>query len=299
MINFTVIIPHKNIPQLLERLVSSIPERDDLEIIVVDDGSSTATVDFAHFPCSDRTDLKLIRNEESRGAGHARNCALKKAKEHNADVVGCDFTDEYADRQTVRHQPYVDDMQENMRRLLDGRLFPSLWSTLVRRELISRNDITFADGLNMGEDLLFLVKVYAHAQRLASTTQAFYHYRHSPTSLCATKSHTGVDTDILIAGQIESYLQHQGLLHLYQAEVAYRKFFSKLPLVAGFHDKATYKEWLAIYPETHRHICKYRRLDLKQRVELCLAARGCWLLPRAMSGFLKWQHSLRERKTKK
>jgi hypothetical protein len=186
-------------------------------------------------------------------------------------------------------------MQENMRRLLDGRLFPSLWSTLVRRELISRNDITFADGLNMGEDLLFLVKVYAHAQRLASTTQALYHYRHSPTSLCATKSLTGIRTDIAIAGMIEQYLQRQGVLQQYQMETAFRKFLAKLPLVAGFQNHALYKEWKATYPETHRLICSFGRLDPKLRTELWLAAHGCWLLSKAMSRFLSWQHGVRKR----
>ena len=39
IMNFTIIIPHKNIPHLLERLIKSIPVRDDLEIIVVDDHS--------------------------------------------------------------------------------------------------------------------------------------------------------------------------------------------------------------------------------------------------------------------
>ncbi len=44
MINFTVIIPHKNLPLLLDRLINSIPIRDDLEIIVVDDGSDEDVV---------------------------------------------------------------------------------------------------------------------------------------------------------------------------------------------------------------------------------------------------------------
>ena len=38
-INYSFIIPHKNCPDLLQRCVDSIPERDDVQVIVVDDNS--------------------------------------------------------------------------------------------------------------------------------------------------------------------------------------------------------------------------------------------------------------------
>jgi len=37
--NYSFIIPHKNCPDLLQRCVDSIPERDDVQVIVVDDNS--------------------------------------------------------------------------------------------------------------------------------------------------------------------------------------------------------------------------------------------------------------------
>ena len=35
--NYSIIIPHHNTPDLLQRLLHSIPQRDDLEVIIVDD----------------------------------------------------------------------------------------------------------------------------------------------------------------------------------------------------------------------------------------------------------------------
>ena len=78
--NFSVIIPHKNIPMMLERLIKTIPLRDDLEIIVVDDHSDVGVVDYEHFPCKGRKNLTLVLNHESHGAGFARNCALSIVK---------------------------------------------------------------------------------------------------------------------------------------------------------------------------------------------------------------------------
>lgn len=38
-INYSIIIPHKNIPHLLQRCLKSIPRRKDVQIIIVDDNS--------------------------------------------------------------------------------------------------------------------------------------------------------------------------------------------------------------------------------------------------------------------
>ena len=37
----TIIIPHYNSPKLLDKLLDSIPEREELEVIVVDDNSES------------------------------------------------------------------------------------------------------------------------------------------------------------------------------------------------------------------------------------------------------------------
>ena len=79
MKNFSIIIPHKNLPHLLQRCLDSIPARDDLEIIVVDDDSSEELVDFKSFPGTDRPDVKVIFDKQSKGAGAARNIGINKA----------------------------------------------------------------------------------------------------------------------------------------------------------------------------------------------------------------------------
>lgn len=82
-ISFSIIIPHHNIPDLLERCIASIPRRDDVEVIVVDDRSSPTVVDFDNFLGGERgrTDVKVIFNkEEGRGAGGARNIGIEAAR---------------------------------------------------------------------------------------------------------------------------------------------------------------------------------------------------------------------------
>ncbi len=75
-INYSFIIPHHNSPELLNRCLDSIPQRDDIEIIVVDDNS-----DIDKRPVINRADVVFIQIEkdESKGAGRARNFGLRVA----------------------------------------------------------------------------------------------------------------------------------------------------------------------------------------------------------------------------
>ena len=68
--NYSIIIPHKNTPDLLKRCINSIPVRKDLEIIIVDDNSSEKFVDFDNFPGLHRENTTVIFNKEGKGAGN-------------------------------------------------------------------------------------------------------------------------------------------------------------------------------------------------------------------------------------
>ena len=77
MINYSFIIPHKNCPALLQRCLESIPQREDIQIIVVDDNSK-----IENKPKSNRADTEIVylNKEQSKGAGKARNVGLGIAK---------------------------------------------------------------------------------------------------------------------------------------------------------------------------------------------------------------------------
>jgi glycosyltransferase involved in cell wall biosynthesis len=77
---FSIIIPHKNTPDLLHRCLNSIPRRDDIQIIVVDDNSDENIVDFDNFPGLREKSVEIYLTKGSKGAGYARNVGLEHAK---------------------------------------------------------------------------------------------------------------------------------------------------------------------------------------------------------------------------
>lgn len=79
-INYSIIIPHKNIPHLLRRCLSSIPIRDDIQVIVVDDNSDANIVDFSTFPTWNGTHYETYYSKTSLFAGGARNLGMQHAR---------------------------------------------------------------------------------------------------------------------------------------------------------------------------------------------------------------------------
>lgn len=96
---FTIIIPHKNIPKLLQRCIDSIPQREDLQIIIVDDNSSPSEVDFIHFPGLNRPNCEVVFTKKGKGAGYAKNIALERAD--SKWVLFADADDYYSDKINV------------------------------------------------------------------------------------------------------------------------------------------------------------------------------------------------------
>lgn len=84
---YSFIIPHKNSLQLLKRCLSSIPIRADIEVIVIDDNST-----LENRPQKERIDetVVLLNENESKGAGHARNIGIQLARGKWILFADCD-----------------------------------------------------------------------------------------------------------------------------------------------------------------------------------------------------------------
>jgi glycosyltransferase involved in cell wall biosynthesis len=177
IVNYSIIIPHRNIPELLERLIKSIPRRDDLEIIVVDDHSDEEAV--KQLRLMERKNLTLVLNDECHGAGHARNSALPLAKgkwvlfadsddffnsgfdeflseyaDSDVDIVYFNAnsvdTDTYEPSNRVDHlHDFISEYQKDSERgnLVMRYLFTEPWCKMVKRNLIEHNDVRFEETI--------------------------------------------------------------------------------------------------------------------------------------------------------
>lgn len=85
---YSIIIPHYNSPELLKRMLKSIPERGDIQVIVVDDCSKSEEVE--KLKLLQHKNLELYFQTENHGAGAARNVGLDQASGKWVLVVDAD-----------------------------------------------------------------------------------------------------------------------------------------------------------------------------------------------------------------
>ena len=78
-IKFSLIIPHHDIPDLLVRCLESVPVRNDLQVIVIDDASSLENIECLKLIEKKYSYAEFIYLPLGKGGGAARNIGLSKA----------------------------------------------------------------------------------------------------------------------------------------------------------------------------------------------------------------------------
>jgi len=306
MYPLSVIVPVYNVEKYIARCVRSLFSQDmkEIQYIFINDFSPDQSISILEMIINKeypvlKEDIRIINLSENKGVSNARNLGISLAsgeyvtfcdsddwidsnmysslctiaKNEDADIVACDFVNEYNDHRVVIRQPYSIDMEDNMKKILLGDIFPSLWSSIVKRQLYIENQIEFPYGLNVGEDLAVNVYLYVNVKKIIHKSYPYYHYRHHSESLCTHRNLSFVESDIQIASNIESFLFKKGLLNLYKKEMAYRKFFSKLPLWTDSQYRNS-QRWILTYQETNKYVWHYKRLNWKMKTEYWLALKG-------------------------
>lgn len=244
MITYSIIIPHKNTPHLLQRCLDSIPVRWDVQVIVVDDDSDPAKVDFSVFPGLSRDYTEVYFTKEGRGAGYARNIGLEKAKgkwimfADSDDFFTPDFsglTDKYRDStcdiicfSTLSvHSDDVDikaDRDYNNKRI-EGYLndpgpdtefqlrycFVEPWAKMIRASLIFENDIRFQETMVLNDNW-FSVNVGHLAAEICAERGAVYTVTYRENSLSSQRqSFRVVKTKMLVFNSIYWFFKKNGI----------------------------------------------------------------------------------------
>lgn len=321
----SVILTIYNREKYIEKCIRSLLEQtlDNVEFVVVDDASTDSSLAILNNVLEEYPDRKpqvnLICLEKNAGRAVARQTGINhvkgeyvihvdsddwvdsdmlellysKAKETDADIVGCNVTHEYRTRQRIFKQSYSGDVEEDIRRLLNGKLFPSLCTSLTRTSIIRENDITFPQGVDTGEDLLFNLNLYLYAHKVIGIDNPSYHYRHTEDSGSFQHTEKSIKSVIEVARRIETLMRETGNYEKYERDILFRKFSMKCALVTDFKNKDYNKEWLNLFPETHSYIWKYKQFSWKRRVELWLAAHNMFTLARCFQKMLKIQHKVR------
>ena len=249
MYNFTIIIPHYNIPSLLERCLMSIPKRSDVQVIVVDDCSDNKSVSALKILETKFDSVMFIYRKENNGGGKCRNEGLKYAKgkwllfadsddffsqnfsflldkhtDDDSDIVyfrvgcveSCDITkiSEKRDYNKNRIDYYQKKNDENVLRFLHSEP----WGKLIKRDLVERYSISFSETI-VCNDYYFSALTGFHAAKITADNTILYYLTVREGSVsCKTETCEKIITRINVATSVESYL----LKHNYRLEDRYK-----------------------------------------------------------------------------
>lgn len=212
--NYSFIIPHKNCPDLLQRCVDSIPERDDVQVIVVDDNSDEGKKPSL----KERKNIQVILLDasQSKGAGRARNVGLKHAEgkwllfpdSDDYFVEGfLSVLDTYiAETRDVIYYNYVfknGETGEELPKLGYRRCFDEYdgsekaldkvkyrikapWTKMVSHAFIDKYNIGFEEVPN-GNDILFTLSVGYYASNIVVVKEPLYVYLRNKNSILTSK----------------------------------------------------------------------------------------------------------------
>lgn len=216
---YSFIVPHKNNPSLLQRCIDSIPEREDIQIIIVDDYSNEDLK-----PQIKRVDTQIIYIDKhnSKGAGHARNVGLSKAigewllfpdcddyyvpgfikkldKYIESDIDVLYFNFEYIDGKSGKPLPALPfkkffdkyDGSENLRKEIKYH-HNVPWTKMVRRSFVEKKQIKFEEVPN-GNDIFFSLLVGNFSEKIIVEKSPLYIYVKNENSI-VTNSNISIES---------------------------------------------------------------------------------------------------------
>lgn len=214
----SIIIPVFNAEETLNRCLTSVCEQTykNIEIIIVDDGSTDDTAVIANHFCKNDYRIKYFY-QTNKGVSAARNMGLKYVQgEYVGFCDGDDWIDEdmfehliinmvasnsdvsivqlYLERENgVTETPFGNDNLKEIfypeMALLEmdkGNLFQGhLCNKLIKKSVIQTN--CFDEDINICEDSLFLHKILPLAKKIVFENICKYHYVQSRTSAMGKK----------------------------------------------------------------------------------------------------------------
>lgn len=204
-IQYSIIIPHYKSIDSLAKCIHSIPERKDIQVIIVDDNSGIEKSAFESSCLKNRQNVLVIYEQQNNGAGHARNVGLREAKgnwilfadaddyfsenafclcdkyvESNFDIVFFGICGDNVkalvnrDRHNIYNQRILQCDINNQRSIDELRFSHNVpWGKMIRHDIIINHNIQF-DEIKYGNDVMFSTKLSLAAKNICVEKHPLY-----------------------------------------------------------------------------------------------------------------------------
>ncbi len=193
---YTIIIPHYNTPELLVRCLHSIPVRQDVQVIVVDDCSPNASEYLIKYPELSRPYVEFYSTTKGGSAGRARNVGLQHARgrwcmfadaddyyeDEFLDIIGRELDDSIeilyfnisgTGRRAQLHQKIFELYQTNHDETEIRYHIWEPWNKVFSLQFISDHQLRFEE-IPVGNDAMFCLQASRAARHYRIIAQRLY-----------------------------------------------------------------------------------------------------------------------------
>lgn len=242
----SIIVPAYNSEKEISRALCSLINQSyaDLEVIVVNDGSTDKTAEIVKEISLKDTRINLI-NKRNGGVSSARNVGLKVAHgkyvmfmdsddyvdenfclrmvegimQSRTEMASCGAVAEDENGKILYHLVTTEcvnfDRTETMLSIMrKGGISTAIWNKIFLNEIIRENNLSFDINVKCGEDLLFLANYVNHIERSLYIAGELYHYVIGFNTL----SHSCGSKFCFNRGRMTEELAYKQIIELYSSE---------------------------------------------------------------------------------
>ncbi len=301
----SVIIPHRNIPELLKRCLDYIKWREDLQIIIVDDCSETGLTPPLNL-LGQNGQIEFYSTLSPAGGGAARNVGISHAKGRWITFIDADdfFTPNFNDIvDSLNSLPEEVDVLYCAANSLDSKYFTTSdrantlnhyirlhqqgdlegenrlrytfgepWCKIVRRKVIESSHIRFSES-SIHNDTKYSYLVGHNSRKIATTPYALCTITTRQGSVSKTLSESKKIERISIFAEAHKFFREKSIPQRYVINFLWPQMARSL-----FENRDTYKSGCKILKEngfsstqivlnTLKHICRNKAVALSKKLQ--------------------------------
>lgn len=267
---------------------------DNIEYIIVNDASTDDSGMLLSKTAEENKSLniKIITNEKNEGLANSRTKAIacatgeylmccdgddwididmteqmvKCAMENDADIVVTPFVFEREqDKTYYRFAKREKDPGDINDIPCDGQHY-SLCNKLIKRTLITDNDLKPLPGTDCWEDLAVTCRALAISSKTVLLNKPMYHYRRGISSLTSSGHKKILEDHLKYAAWLDEWFKNKGesFYKKYEKFLDYLKFCAKIKLMRG--DTLEVTRWKETFSEVNPKVMSFHYVPMCYRI---------------------------------
>ena len=282
------------------RSLFSQTKTEGVEFILVNDCTKDRSIEIAREVIKDfpHCTIRLIEHEVNSGVAAARQTGLDaaigeytihfdpddwcepemleelyaKAKEDDADIVGCDYIMSYPSKDVYIKQSFPNNGIDCTHKFLQGEIMAGMCNKLIRHDIIRTSNIKFLKGIDLTEDLLFCCKIFPYCHSISYIPKAYLHYMQHQESMTKSNnlSNKSINDLLQVVTEIERFYLENKLMSYFSLSLMYKKAMVKIGLLQG---RNSY-EYINVYPEIYKYLDKLTGMKKHWRIALFSTKNG-------------------------